>query len=416
MRAFWFRILALLDGADAVQPALRPDAAPPLSADPDRRKAGTRVVWRAHGRERGQSVVEMALITPILIILFAGLVEIGWFANNYLTLLDVTRAGARRGTALTGENNPVTSWNNLASLVPPEALPAEYQMPYGSVPPSTEELLARFGYRDTMYLAAPRSSTGCNSAVLRGFYNEIACTMVRSMEPLRLDPTNGIDDIVISGFAVDNVDARPAGYAVYGAHPVTGQVPKMVVVGRYPTNANECDVSRDPVTGTVAVSAQEPRDPFDWNANNTRDLDRGAPGTLPEPAFIELIGYDAVAGNATNAEKQIGFVWYGNHRLEDTACIGSEWTIADVETLFNLPDYSIDNDARREAMPGQGLVLVEMFWQHTLLLQIPVLSPVFDILGDRTTIAVWAAFPVPAFEPTTFYYCNPQRVTPCPNY
>ncbi len=44
-------------------------------------------------RQSGQSVVELALITPILIVLLAGLVEIGWFANNYLNLLDVTRAG-----------------------------------------------------------------------------------------------------------------------------------------------------------------------------------------------------------------------------------------------------------------------------------------------------------------------------------
>ena len=47
-------------------------------------------------RQSGQSVVELALITPILIVMFAGLVEVGWFANNYLTILDVTRAGARR--------------------------------------------------------------------------------------------------------------------------------------------------------------------------------------------------------------------------------------------------------------------------------------------------------------------------------
>lgn len=57
-------------------------------------------------RQSGQSVVELALITPILIILLAGLIEIGWFANNYLTLLDVTRAGARRGAVLQDQKSP----------------------------------------------------------------------------------------------------------------------------------------------------------------------------------------------------------------------------------------------------------------------------------------------------------------------
>ncbi|MBK8031963.1 MAG: hypothetical protein IPK17_21275 [Chloroflexi bacterium] len=44
--------------------------------------------------------------------------------------------------------------------------------------------------------------------------------------------------------------------------------------------------------------------------------------------------------------------------------------------------------------------MVEMFWQHRLLLNIPVLSPVFVAIGsERATISVWAAFPLPAVEP-----------------
>ena len=68
-------------------------------------------------RQSGQSVVELALITPILIILLAGLIEIGWFANNYLSLLDVTRAGARRGAVLQDQQSPLF-WDNKGSYVP----------------------------------------------------------------------------------------------------------------------------------------------------------------------------------------------------------------------------------------------------------------------------------------------------------
>lgn len=67
-------------------------------------------------RQRGQSLVELALVTPIFIIMLAGLVEIGWFANNYLNILDVTRYGARRGTVLQDQQSPLF-FNELGSHV-----------------------------------------------------------------------------------------------------------------------------------------------------------------------------------------------------------------------------------------------------------------------------------------------------------
>jgi hypothetical protein len=44
---------------------------------------------------RGQSLVELSLIFPILLLLVAGIVEIGFYAYNYLTLLELTREAAR---------------------------------------------------------------------------------------------------------------------------------------------------------------------------------------------------------------------------------------------------------------------------------------------------------------------------------
>lgn len=45
--------------------------------------------------QRGQSLVELALILPIVALLLGGLVEVGFFINQYLTLLDLTREAAR---------------------------------------------------------------------------------------------------------------------------------------------------------------------------------------------------------------------------------------------------------------------------------------------------------------------------------
>ena len=43
----------------------------------------------------GQSFIELALVVPFLLMLIAGLVEVGFFIHSYLTLLDLTRESAR---------------------------------------------------------------------------------------------------------------------------------------------------------------------------------------------------------------------------------------------------------------------------------------------------------------------------------
>ena len=305
-------------------------------------------------RQTGQSLVELALITPILIILIMGLVEIGWFANNYLILLEVSRVGARNGTVLTGDFSPL-SWNNKASLNPDVAAP-----PAGEIAP--------FLYRD------------CNNPNESnfGFFNLIACVMLASMDPLELRDDNGVDDIVVSAFSVQAVDR--ATINLVSPPPGAAAGINAVVVARYPTNANECDLSP-----TNTVSAQEPRDPFDFASAAQYDDD-------------ELVGYDPVSG--TVRERQRGFVWAAQHHIEGLPyCYGSEWTVQEVEQLMNLPNFSLTTGQQRDKLPNQGMVLVDMFWQHELLLKNPVFNPVFNMLGERTIISVWAAFPVPAIEP-----------------
>lgn len=50
---------------------------------------------RAHDDERGQAVVEFALVLPFLFILLFGIIQGGITLNHYLTLTDAVRAGAR---------------------------------------------------------------------------------------------------------------------------------------------------------------------------------------------------------------------------------------------------------------------------------------------------------------------------------
>jgi Flp pilus assembly protein TadG len=49
------------------------------------------------GSERGQAMTEFALALPIMALLLFAVIQFGIVFNNYVTLTDATRAGARKG-------------------------------------------------------------------------------------------------------------------------------------------------------------------------------------------------------------------------------------------------------------------------------------------------------------------------------
>ena len=66
-------------------------------------------IHRRARRERGQSMVEMALAFPILLLVLAGTLEVGMYFNVQLTLLDATREAARY--AADGDINLIDATN-----------------------------------------------------------------------------------------------------------------------------------------------------------------------------------------------------------------------------------------------------------------------------------------------------------------
>jgi Flp pilus assembly protein TadG len=56
-------------------------------------RIGNRIEIR---NERGQTMTEFALVLPILALLLFGIIQFGITFNNYVTLTDATRAGARK--------------------------------------------------------------------------------------------------------------------------------------------------------------------------------------------------------------------------------------------------------------------------------------------------------------------------------
>jgi Flp pilus assembly protein TadG len=47
-------------------------------------------------REDGQAMTELALVLPVFVVLLLAIIQFGIVFNNYLTLTDATRAGARK--------------------------------------------------------------------------------------------------------------------------------------------------------------------------------------------------------------------------------------------------------------------------------------------------------------------------------
>lgn len=62
--------------------------------------------------ERGQTMTELALVLPILVVLVLGIAQFGLAFNNYVTLTDAARAAARKGAVSRQASDPTTDCQN----------------------------------------------------------------------------------------------------------------------------------------------------------------------------------------------------------------------------------------------------------------------------------------------------------------
>ncbi len=408
----------------------------------------------AGNRQRGQSMLELAFITPLLAILVAGAVEVGWYTNRWLSLLEITRVGARSATFLQGELSPL-QWDDNASIHP------DIQETYLLIPPGDPRHDAAVNARE------------CESGSNYGFYSFIVCIMETSLSPLELQTHDtAVDDIVISVFAIQNVnnarwagtDGAPAENG--GIRPVYREVLPLsgiitpteelykitydlnangyrndyppglqsIVVGRYPIKANECNM-KPAVGGPELLETTDSAfeyDPFDYlqSGQSIGNTTSENPYTGSTPYVLEV--RDESTGldfSDTDAEFQRGFVYLGQHRVDDPSvyCYGSEFTMREVEVLLNMPrfiqpdlydpppgnpgdpDYNdwveevYDSQDDRLYFEPQGLTLVEVFWEHSLLLDFPLFRPLQEAYDDAMIISLWSAFPLPTAAPNITY-------------
>jgi TadE-like protein len=73
---------------------------------PDRRSGVRSRTWRRARGERGQALVEFALVIPVLMLILLGILKFGILYNNYLQLTDAVRSGARQMSIERGQGDP----------------------------------------------------------------------------------------------------------------------------------------------------------------------------------------------------------------------------------------------------------------------------------------------------------------------
>lgn len=295
------------------------------------------ILDRKPNTEKGQSLVELTLTMPIFLVMLLGLVEVGWLANHYLTLIDVTREAGRVGSV----RDPL-EWNNGNTknyqYLDCDVSNATFNKYGNDNPPITSwpgnrAALDAQGYTDS----------GFDPSF--GYYDVIACNVLTSMLPLEFN--DATDDVVISviTYAIDGTSLQAR------------------VTGRFPSNSNEC--------------GDDPRDPF-------------APGFVNE---LDSDFHDFISD-----EGQRGFIFRGNR--EENGCIGSQFNITEIEELLNRTTiFDDDSGIRAEEIrlvPNNAVVLVEIYWEHEQLLGLPF----FEVIADDSVLSAWSFFPVSAAEPT----------------
>lgn len=75
-----------------------------------------KILSKLRKSERGQSLVEFALVLPIILLLSLGVLEYGWMLNTKITVTAATREGARAASVL-GKDATDAELDSTATLV-----------------------------------------------------------------------------------------------------------------------------------------------------------------------------------------------------------------------------------------------------------------------------------------------------------
>ncbi|HRT82339.1 MAG TPA: TadE/TadG family type IV pilus assembly protein [Oscillospiraceae bacterium] len=85
-------------------------------------------------KEKGQSLIEFALILPILLILVGGIIDFGWLFYNQSSLNNAAREGARYAIVQTAKTERIQLITNKINSVTPQSLkPVTIEISYSNM-------------------------------------------------------------------------------------------------------------------------------------------------------------------------------------------------------------------------------------------------------------------------------------------
>jgi hypothetical protein len=258
--------------------------------------------------QRGQTLVEIALVFPFVLLLLAGLIEVGHYVNTYLTVLDASREAARYAADLNPDFPARDDFD-------PADHPLACGGPVGSANGPDSEACLRLSCEETRY-----------------FFRKSACLVSTNLQALDLDLSNENNDVVISVAAV--------------------------------------------ISTTEGLTITERLPPI--NSACTRD----------EETYRER------ATCSTTYCCRDACVWsWTNNVYSGTILAGtgqaSHFTCDELAQLLNSGSHR----TRRQ----NGFVIVEVFYEHELALNLPIIS---QVIPDPIEIRAYSIMPVSAAEPT----------------
>ena len=380
----------------------------------DRIRGILKVLDGQPSRVRGQGLVELALTTPLLILLILGVTEIGFLANNMLTLMDTVREASRRAVTLDPR-----SWTAGAARWG-ERMDCDWHsdtfaLSIGNPPAANRDSATEWrgvnrlpGYTKTGTVVID-PNTGATQALADKesyeFFDAVACYAISILSPLQFndDETWGQDDLVVSvvSYATMNYSATgPYG----GPNPIPGYGPaitagRTTMIASDPSKAYEVTVTgRWPLENRFCTSTpagtdvfDDYRDPFDYNRrSNLNYIITKVPnvGTAPIVKVPPPVVSDNGAGandenelyetdpngapfpyksilNMGQSQQVRGYVFTGKYRMPN-GCWGSRFTVKAVEDLLNqqVSASTTTQDNLRGKTTNGAVVIVEMHWQY----------------------------------------------------
>jgi hypothetical protein len=207
-------------------------------------------------RGRGQSLVEIALFLPILLLMIVGFVEIGAYVNSYITAVDASRAAARYVSPLDPTLTQCQAFGRLGSseliIFSPECTNADYV--------NAAKTVKSWGASDV--------AATCEGYTLTNFFYVAGCMVSRSYKELPLDPisktiwtTNDYpgDDVVVTTVPITAGLPDKTKYAwtwsLYGNQPSPAYPSYVISITNPATNEFEF---RDTFSSKLSSYAQAP--------------------------------------------------------------------------------------------------------------------------------------------------------------